>query len=65
MIKVLIVDDIPETRDHLSRLLGLERDRGCLLPGAQADAVALDKDLHVIATWIAVFVTALATMPPR
>src|SRR6188472_4636276 len=26
MIKVLIVDDIPETRDHLSRLLGLERD---------------------------------------
>ena len=26
MIKVLIVDDIPETRDHLSRLLGFERD---------------------------------------
>jgi pilus assembly protein CpaE len=26
VIKVLIVDDIPETRDHLSRLLGLERD---------------------------------------
>src|SRR4026207_998008 len=26
MIKVLIVDDIPETRDHLSRLLGLERE---------------------------------------
>lgn len=24
MIKVLIVDDIPETRDHLSKLLGLE-----------------------------------------
>src|ERR671918_1303904 len=26
MIKVLIVDDIPETRDHLTRLLGLERE---------------------------------------
>jgi pilus assembly protein CpaE len=26
MIKVLIVDDIPETRDHLTRLLGLDRE---------------------------------------
>lgn len=26
MIKLLIVDDIPETRDHLTRLLGLERE---------------------------------------
>ena len=26
MIKLLIVDDIPETRDHLSRLIGLERE---------------------------------------
>ena len=26
MIKLLIVDDIPETRDHLSRLVGLERE---------------------------------------
>ena len=25
-IKVLIVDDIPETRDHLSKLLGFESD---------------------------------------
>ena len=25
-IKVLIVDDIPETRDHLSKLLGFEAD---------------------------------------
>ena len=25
-IRVLIVDDIPETRDHLSKLLGFERD---------------------------------------
>lgn len=26
MIKLLIVDDIPETRDHLARLIGLERE---------------------------------------
>ena len=25
-IRVLIVDDIPETRDHLSKLLGFESD---------------------------------------
>ena len=25
-IRVLIVDDIPETRDHLSKLLGFEPD---------------------------------------
>ena len=25
-IKVLIVDDIPETRDHLAKLLGFESD---------------------------------------
>ena len=25
-IRVLIVDDIPETRDHLSKLLGFEAD---------------------------------------
>ena len=25
-VKVLIVDDEPETREHLSRLLGLERN---------------------------------------
>ena len=28
MIKLLIVDDIPETRDHLTRLIGLERELG-------------------------------------
>jgi pilus assembly protein CpaE len=25
-IRVLIVDDIPETRDHLTKLLGFEKD---------------------------------------
>ena len=38
-IKVLIVDDIPETRDHLSKLLGFEADLevvGAAMSGADA-----------------------------
>jgi pilus assembly protein CpaE len=38
-IRVLIVDDIPETRDHLSRLLGFEKDVevvGAAASGAEA-----------------------------
>lgn len=45
MIKVLIVDDIPETRDHLSRLLGLERDldvAGTAGSGEEAIKVAME-----------------------
>ena len=45
MIKVLIVDDIPETRDHLSRLLGLEREidvAGTASSGEEAIQVAMD-----------------------
>jgi len=45
MIKVLIVDDIPETRDHLSRLLGLEREidvAGTAGSGEEAIQVATD-----------------------
>jgi len=45
MIKVLIVDDIPETRDHLSRLLGLEREidvAGTAGSGEEAIQVAMD-----------------------
>ena len=47
-IRVLIVDDIPETRDHLTKLLGFESDidvvgaaasgREALEMAAQADA---------------------------
>jgi pilus assembly protein CpaE len=39
MIRVLIVDDIPETRDHLTRLLGFEKDVevvGAAASGAEA-----------------------------
>ena len=38
-IRVLIVDDIPETRDHLTKLLGFESDIdvvGSAASGAQA-----------------------------
>ena len=49
-IKVLIVDDIPETRDHLSKLLGFEADIdvvGVAASGAEAieRAVALQPDV--------------------
>jgi pilus assembly protein CpaE len=51
VIKVLIVDDIPETRDHLSRLLGLERDldvAGTAGTGEEAIKVAMELRPDVI-----------------
>jgi pilus assembly protein CpaE len=42
-IRVLIVDDIPETRDHLSKLLGFEADIevvGAAASGTEAIAQA-------------------------
>ncbi len=51
MIKVLIVDDIPETREHLSRLLGLERDldvAGTVGSGEEAIRVAMELRPDVI-----------------
>ncbi|MEX0625292.1 MAG: response regulator [Chloroflexota bacterium] len=51
MIKVLIVDDIPETREHLSRLLGLERDldvAGTAGTGEEAIKVAMELRPDVI-----------------
>ena len=51
MIKVLIVDDIPETRDHLSRLLGLEREIdvvGTASSGEEAIQVAMDMRPDII-----------------
>jgi pilus assembly protein CpaE len=51
MIKVLIVDDIPETREHLSRLLGLEREidvAGTAGSGEEALQVAMDLRPDVI-----------------
>ncbi len=35
-----------------ARFLGLDNERGVLVPGARADLVALDKDLTVVATWV-------------
>ena len=51
MIKVLIVDDIPETRDHLSRLLGLEREidvAGTASSGEEAIQVAMEMRPDII-----------------
>jgi N-acetylglucosamine-6-phosphate deacetylase len=36
-----------------ARLLGIENERGALIPGACADLVALSPELEVIATWVA------------
>ena len=35
-----------------ARFLGLDDERGALVPGARADMVALDPELNVIATWL-------------
>ena len=35
-----------------ARFLGLDNERGALIPGARADLVALDQELTVVATWI-------------
>jgi len=51
VIKVLIVDDIPETRDHLSRLLGLEREidvAGTAGSGEEAIRIAMELRPDVI-----------------
>ena len=51
MIKVLIVDDIPETREHLTRLLGLEEGidvSGGAGSGEEAIQMALDLRPDVI-----------------
>jgi pilus assembly protein CpaE len=47
MIKLLIVDDIPETRDHLSRLIGLEREIDVIgTAGSGEEAIQLAMDLR-------------------
>ena len=51
MIKVLIVDDIPETRDHLTRLLGFEQEvdvTGTADSGEEAIKLAMDLRPDVI-----------------
>jgi N-acetylglucosamine-6-phosphate deacetylase len=35
-----------------ARFLGLEHERGALVPGARADLVALTEDLRAAATWL-------------
>lgn len=46
-IRVLIVDDIPETRDHLTKLLGFESDIDVVGSAASgAEAIDLASNLH-------------------
>jgi pilus assembly protein CpaE len=46
-IRVLIVDDIPETRDHLTKLLGFEGDMDVVGSAASgAEAISLATSLH-------------------
>jgi len=35
-----------------ARFLGLDHERGALVPAARADLVALDRELTVVATWV-------------
>ena len=47
MIKVLIVDDIPETRDHLTKLLSFEQEVDvCGTAGSGEEAIQLSMDLR-------------------
>ena len=51
MIKVLIVDDIPETRDHLTKLLGFEQEvdvAGTAGSGEEAIQMAMELRPDVI-----------------
>jgi pilus assembly protein CpaE len=50
-IRVLIVDDIPETRDHLTKLLGFESDIevvGSAASGTEAISMAGDMRPDVV-----------------
>jgi N-acetylglucosamine-6-phosphate deacetylase len=49
---VALEDAITAASTTPARLLGLA-DRGRIAPGARADLVALDPDLHVVQTWVA------------
>ena len=35
-----------------AKFLGLDHERGRLAPGLAADLVALDGEMHVLATWV-------------
>jgi N-acetylglucosamine-6-phosphate deacetylase len=35
-----------------AQFLGLDHERGALVPDARADLVALTQDLRVVATWV-------------
>jgi pilus assembly protein CpaE len=46
-IRVLVVDDIPETRDHLTKLLGFESDIEVIGSAASGrEAIQMASKLH-------------------
>jgi len=47
-----------------ARFLGLEAERGAIVPGARADLVALTQELTVFAVWIDGAIGEVATGPP-
>ncbi|CAB0041924.1 unnamed protein product [Trichogramma brassicae] len=47
-----VVEALEAATLHPARFLGIQSHKGVLNFGAQADFVFLDKDLHVISTWI-------------
>ena len=52
LAKVSLEDALRAASRTPARFLGLDHERGALLPSARADLVALSQDLAVLATWV-------------
>ena len=52
MAGITLDDALRAASSTPARFLGLDDERGMLIPGARADLVALSQDLKVVATWI-------------
>jgi N-acetylglucosamine-6-phosphate deacetylase len=52
LAKVSVGDALRSATWTPARFLGLENERGALVPGAHADLVAFTEDFNVIATWV-------------
>jgi N-acetylglucosamine-6-phosphate deacetylase len=52
LAKLPLEDALRAASPTPARFLGLDHERGVLIPGARADLVALDRELTVVATWI-------------
>jgi N-acetylglucosamine-6-phosphate deacetylase len=52
LAKIPLADALRAASLTPARFLGLDNERGILVPGARADLVALTGDLAVLATWV-------------